>query len=118
MKTYIVWLREECHHEYHIKADNAEDAKQKVIDCTYDADNSGYLNNTYYETWGDGDQIFEVEEMEDDNSSEYPFDRGDTYYILDGDEWVECIWDIVSEVIHGAFPNKEYYREPNKESKV
>jgi hypothetical protein len=56
--------------------------------------------------------------MEDDNSSEYPFDRGDTYYILDGDEWVECIWDIVSEVIHGAFPNKEYYREPNKESKV
>jgi len=66
MNKYIVWLREECHHEYHITAENVEDAKQKVIDCTYDADNSGYLNNTYYETWGDGDQIFEVEEMEDD----------------------------------------------------
>jgi hypothetical protein len=64
-----------------------------------------------------------AEQMQNKNkdeeiSSEYPFEEGDTYYILDGDEWVECIWDIVSEVIHGAFPNKEYYREPNKESKV
>jgi len=104
-KTYVVWLREEVHHEYHVKADDVEHAKKKVIDCTYDSDGFGHLVNTYYETWGDGDQIFDVEDISDD-SIVYPFSDG------------ESTWDSVSEEIHNDNPNKEYYREPNKQSKL
>jgi len=117
MKTYTVWLREECHNEYRVRAENAEDAKKKVKNCTFDLDGYGHLVNTYYEPWGNGDEIFDVEDISDDLIV-YPFSDGDTYYTLDGDEWVESTWDSVSEEIHDDNPNKEYYREPNKESKV
>jgi hypothetical protein len=53
-------------------------------------------------------------------TTKYPFSEGDTYYTIDevyGD-WIESCWDDISEEMHDANPNKEYYREPNKESKL
>ena len=53
-----------------------------------------------------------------DTEYDYPFTDGDTYFTLDGDEFIESTWDCTSEEIHDANPDKVYYREPNKESKL
>lgn len=55
------------------------------------------------------------QELED---KQYPFSDGDTYYTLEGDEWIESCWDTTSEEMHDANPNKKYYKQKNLESEI
>jgi hypothetical protein len=68
-KIYTVWRREEVHYEYLVKANSREEAKVKVEECTYDLDGFGHLVNDYYEVWQDGESVYEIFEVEDDNAN-------------------------------------------------
>jgi hypothetical protein len=111
MKTYTVTLESKTYTEYLVHAENEEQAKQDALDFSPNV----IHQNTYSDTY----EVYDVELLEE-KETDYPFAEGDTYYTIDevyGD-WIESCWDCVSEEIHDANPNKEYYREPNKESKV
>ena len=109
MKTYTVTLQSKTYTEYLVNAENEEQAKQDALDFSPNV----IHQNTYSDTY----EVYDVELLEE-KETDYPFAEGDTYYTLEGDEWIESCWDDVSEEIHDANPNKEYYSEPNKESNV
>lgn len=112
MKKHTIITHEILFYEYEVEAESMDEAKSKVYEnpiqdgvklIRTDAEQPSY------------DPIIHAECAE---IKDYPFSEGDTYYTLDGDEWIESCWDDVSEEMHDENPNKEYYTEPNKESKL
>ena len=111
MKTYTIVTHSLQFHEYRVQAESMEEAKEKVFDPLQDG-------VEYIRTDSEQPDYDPIVHLSCEEIKIYPFAEGDTYYTLENGEWIESCWDDVSEEMHDANPNKEYYREPNKESKV
>ena len=111
MKTYTVVTQSIQFHEYKVQAESMDEAKSKVFYPLQDG--VQYIRTDSEPPTDDPIVHASCEEIKI-----YPFTDGDTYFTLDGDEFIESTCDCTSEEIHDANPDKVYYREPNKESKL
>lgn len=111
MKTYTIVTHSLQFHEYRVQAESMEEAKYKI--------RNGFTEGVeYIRSDSEAPDYDPIVHLSCEEIKIYPFAEGDTYYTLENGEWIESCWDDVSEEMHDANPNKEYYREPNKESKV
>jgi len=44
----------------------------------------------------------------------YPFDEGETYYVIEHGKVIESCWDDVSEEMNDEYPNRMYFYSKNR----
>lgn len=113
MKKYKIISHQIVFYEYEVQAESMEEAKDKVESWGTPEDGVKLIRKDTEQPVFDPIIHSDCEEIR-----EYPFEDGDTYYTLDGDEWIESCWDTCSEEIHDENPDKVYYTAPNKENRL